>query len=79
MRERRVFKYPGRLSDLEVRVEFSSGIPPHSADLFDPAAAGVKRYCVPKSSRILACFSAGGGILAACQAGKLRFSTAIYP
>ena len=32
-----------------------------------------------EAAGIFPCFSAGGGILAACQAGKLRFSTAISP
>jgi hypothetical protein len=64
---------------MEVRVEFSSGIPPRSAGPFDPAAAGLKRHYVPKRSRTFPCFSAGEEILAARQEGKLRFSMAIYP
>jgi len=66
-----------RLSDLEVRVEFSPGISSRGAGPTPDIL--LNRHCVPKRSRILPCFSAGGGTLAACRAGKLRLSTAIYP
>jgi len=62
---------------LEVRVEFSPGIPSRSAGPTPDIL--LNRHCVPKRSRIFPCFSAGSGILAACQAGKFRLSTAIYP
>ena len=69
--------YYRRLSDFEVRVEFSPGIPSRSEGPTPDIL--LNRHCVPKRSRIFTRFSAGGGILAACQAGRIRFSTAIYP
>jgi hypothetical protein len=44
---------PSRLSDLEVRAEFCSGIPHGSARTPDIL---LKRHCVPKRSRTFPCF-----------------------